>query len=265
MQEILGMHMQGCDSQTAVSILGQAVLKSARIIEYASDFPFAVGVHISCVPNQEVTRTGMAYAFTALPDTKNSYPITIYENDVTTAESMAWRAQYPEYNNSNLETQGVLNVQGEGFVFVSKSHPVIDLLRANKDVLNADIDTQPLIDDQWLKVTKQVMSTCCSQIKTKVLNKVGTCDLSNVSVQISRLDGPWKQMLENDTLFKSIPEHLTVSADQPQEEAEILLWEKEQKRKREEFTATYHAILNKQRSFCVRFELEFDLIPQVLP
>jgi hypothetical protein len=70
MQEILGMHMQGCDSQTAVWILGKAVLKSARIIEYASDFPFAVGVHISCVPNQEVTRTGMAYAFTALPETK---------------------------------------------------------------------------------------------------------------------------------------------------------------------------------------------------
>ncbi len=65
------------------------MLKSARIIEYASDFPFAVGVHISCVPNQEVTRTGMAYAFTALPDTKNSYQITIYENDVTTAEQRA--------------------------------------------------------------------------------------------------------------------------------------------------------------------------------
>ena len=55
-----------------------------------------------------------------------------------------------------------------------------------------------------------------------------------------------------------------MSADQPQEEAEIAPWEKEQKRKRDEFTATYHAILNKQRSFCVRFELEFDLIPQVL-
>jgi hypothetical protein len=27
--------------------------------------------------------------------------------------------------------------------------------------MNADIDTQPLIDDQWFKVTKQVMSNCC--------------------------------------------------------------------------------------------------------
>ena len=151
MQEILGMHIQGCDSQSAIAILGQAVLKSARVIEYSSNFPFAIGVQISCVPNQEVTSTGMSYAFTALPETKNSVPMTIYENDATTAESMAWRAQYPEYNASNLETQGVLNVQGESFVFVSKNHPVIDLLRANKDVLNADIDSQPLIDDQWVR------------------------------------------------------------------------------------------------------------------
>ncbi|NBX19001.1 MAG: hypothetical protein EBR09_16760 [Proteobacteria bacterium] len=154
MQEILGMYMQGCDSQSAIAILGQAVLKSARVIEYASTFPFAIGVQISCVPNQEVTSTGASYAFTALPDAKNCVPMTIYENDTTTAESMAWRAQYPEYNAANLETQGVLNVQGESFVFVSKNHPVIDLLRANKDVLNADIDSQPLIDDQWVSAAR---------------------------------------------------------------------------------------------------------------
>jgi len=38
---------------------------------------------------------------------------------------------------NNLDTHGVLNVQGENFVFVSKAHPVIDLLRINKDILNA--------------------------------------------------------------------------------------------------------------------------------
>jgi hypothetical protein len=151
MQEILCMHIQGCDSQSAIAILGQAVLKSARVIEYSSSFPFAIGVQISCVPNQEVTSTGMSYAFTALPETKNSVPMTIYENDATTSESMAWRAQYPEYNVSKLETQVVLNVQGESFNFVSKNHPVIDLLCANKDLLNADIDSQPLIDYQWVR------------------------------------------------------------------------------------------------------------------
>jgi hypothetical protein len=46
-----------------------------------------------------------------------------------------------------------------------------------------------------------VLSTCCNQIKTKVLNKVGTCDLSNVTVQISRLDGQRSQMIADDTLY----------------------------------------------------------------
>jgi len=49
------MRIQGRDSQSAISILGQAVLKSARVIEYASDFP-----------------------------SKNIIPMTIYENDATT-------------------------------------------------------------------------------------------------------------------------------------------------------------------------------------
>jgi hypothetical protein len=95
-------------------------------------------------------------------------------------------------------------------VFVSKTHPVIDLLRLNKDILNADIDSQALIDDQWLKVTKQVMSTCCQQLKTKVLSKVGTCDLNQLSVQLSRMDGiHWVELSENDELFSKIPAHLT--------------------------------------------------------
>ena len=156
MPEILGTHMEGCDTQSSVSILSQAVLKEARIIEYTSTLPCAVGVHISCVPNQEVTRTGVGYAFTALPESTNNNSLVVYENDATTAESMAWRAQYPEYNSMNLETQGVLNVQGESFVFVSKAHPVIDLLRANKDVLKADIDKQTLIDDHWVRAPDEV-------------------------------------------------------------------------------------------------------------
>jgi hypothetical protein len=120
-----------------------------------------------------------------------------------------------------------------------------------------------------LKVTKQVLSTCCNQIKTKVLNKVGTCDLSNVTVQISRLDGQWSQMTTDDALFKCIPEELTV----PVEPADVCLLddssnlselEDAQRRRAREFSGACHAILNKQRSFHLRFELEFDLIPQVV-
>lgn len=98
-----------------------------------------------------------------------------------------------------------------------------------------------------------------------MLNKVGTCDLSNITVQISRLDGPWSQMISDDALFKRIPEHLTVSADPPEDSSMLIEFEEQQKRKKHEFSNACHTMLNKQRSFFLRFELEFDLIPQVLP
>ena len=38
----------------------------------------------------------------------------------------------------------------------------------------------------------------------------GTCDLNQVSVQLSRMDGiQWVEMSENDELFSKIPTHLT--------------------------------------------------------
>ena len=292
MPEIMQLHMEGCDAQSSTSILSQAVLKEATVIEYSSTMPCPVGVSISCVPSTEVTRTGKGYAFIALPETSNNHALCIYKNDATTAESMAWREQYPEYTSLNLETHGVLNVQGEGFVFVSKTHPVIDLLRANKEVLKADIDKQTLIDDQWvrlhardtratratraqltpghsvqLKVTKQVMSTCCAQIKSKVLNKVGTVDLSNISLQINRIDGPWTQIMENDPLYARIPQELTMKPDPPESQnntTALAEFDEAQDARRKKFTKCTHDMLHKKHSFYCRFELVFELLPVAL-
>ena len=154
----------------------------------------------------------------------------------------------------------MLNVQGENFVFVSKAHPVIDLLRLNKDILNADIDTQPLIDEQWFKVTKQVMSTCCQQLKTKVLNKVGTVDLNQISMQIHRLDGiHWLEMTENDELFSKIPAHLTTPVPRT-EGMSVEDWNTLTTQRKEEFTDAANAIIKKPYSFHARLELEFELM-----
>ena len=197
------------DQASTSAILKNAYLTKVRVLQTRNDFPLPLGVTLSFVPNRECTRTGAAYAFSTLPESTTSEPLTIFQNDTSTQESLSWRAQYPEYNVNNLDSHGVLNVQGENFVFVSKAHPVIDLLRLNKEILNADIDDQPLIDDQWYKVTKQVMSTCCQQLKTKVLSRVGTVDLNQLSMQIHRLDGiHWLEMSENDELFSKIPSHL---------------------------------------------------------
>ena len=138
---------------------------------------------------------------------------------------------------------------------------MIDLLRINKDILNADIDMQPLIDDQWLKVTKQVMATCCQQLKTKVLSKVGTCDLNQLSVQLSRMDGiHWVELSENDELFSKIPAHLTTQGLKPENMPDNE-WRQTQEQLKREFTATANMLIKKPFSFHARIQLEFELIP----
>jgi hypothetical protein len=249
------------DSASAAALLSNALLTKVSVLETKNDFPVPLGVSMSCVPNRECTRTGAAYAFSTLPETTNTTPLVIYQNEASTNESLAWRAQYPEYNINNLDTHGVLNVQGEGFVFVSKTHPVIDLLRLNKDILNADIDSQALIDGQWLKVTKQVMTTCCQQLKTKVLSKVGTCDLNQLSVQLSRMDGiHWVELSENDELFSKIPAHLTTQGLRSENMSDAQ-WHENQERLKQEFTAAANALIKKPFSFHARLQLEFELIP----
>ena len=268
MSEILGITdlLQGtADTASTTALLQNSLLHNVRIIEYKNDFPIALGVSISCVPNKEMTRTGSGYAFSCLPNNVNSTPLELYSNEACTEDSLNWRLHYPEYNVNNLETHGVLNVSGESFVFVSKKHPVIDLLRVNKDILNADIDTHALIDDQWLKITKQVMHTCCTQLKSKVLSKVGTCDLNSLSLQISRLDGAeWIDISQNDELFSLLPPSVT-TARAPQTSFENddakQKYDNAQMLRQEQLNQEQHALHSKHFSFHCRLELQYEVMP----
>jgi hypothetical protein len=105
------------DNTSATALIKNAYLHKVTVLEYLNGFPLPLGVNISCVPNRECTRTGSAYAFSTLPETTNSTPHVVYQNDSNTHESMSWRVQYPEFNVSNLDSHGVLNVQGENFCF----------------------------------------------------------------------------------------------------------------------------------------------------
>lgn len=268
MSEILGVNdlLQGtADAASTTALLQNSLLHSVRLLEYKNDFPIALGVSISCVAPKEMTRTGSGYAFSCLPNNVNCTPLELYTNEACTEDSMNWRLHYPEYNVNNLETHGVLNVSGETFVFVSKKHPVIDLLRVNKDILNADIDTHALIDDQWLKITKQVMHTCCTQLKSKVLSKVGTCDLNSLSLQISRLDGAeWIDISQNDELFSLLPARVTTARPQQtvfESEEEKDLYNAEQRKKQEEVQQEQNALHSKHFSFHCRLELQYEVMP----
>lgn len=176
-----------------------------RCLQQHNDFPVHVGVNISCINPEESTRSGHKYAMTCLAKKSVDYPMVVFEAEER-SEGVQWRNKYPAYNANNLEREGVLDVSGQQYLFCSKAHPVIELLRQNKEILNANIDNQELIDGEWLKLSKQVFATCCQTLRSKVLQHVSTRDLNNFSVQISPIGrDDWStNMTANDEMLSFI-------------------------------------------------------------
>ena len=202
------------DLGSTAAVLQNALLHKITILEQKNDFPVSLGVSISSIPSEESTRAGHKYAITSLAKTHNPSSCVVFSADEASNEGIEFRNRYPQYNTSNLEKHGVLEVQGQPFLFVSQNHPVVELLANNAELLNAKITEQTLIDGEWYKIAKQVMSTCCGILRTKVLNKVSTRDLNNFAIQIHRLGHKdWVGFTQHDELMSHIPEAVELSGD----------------------------------------------------
>lgn len=231
------------DTGFSSALLTNAVLNRVSVLETKNEFPLALGVSISCIPSDESTRTGHNYAMTCLANSHNPNPLVLFEAEASTQDGMQWRKEYPLYNASNLETQGVLNVQGESYVFVSKNHPAIKVLRTNKLRLKQDIDSQPLIDNEWYKVSRQTMSTCTQQLRQKVLNRVNTRDLNNFTVQLHRIGNKeWTALNAHDEIMSAVPKEVFWKED-----PELL-------------TKHVGLIMETPYSFSARLELTYEVV-----
>jgi len=230
------------DIGTTAAVLANSVLHRVTVLETKNDFPLNLGVTMACVPSEETTKTGHKYAITTMANTHQPNSTVVFEAEASTNEGISWRSKYPSYNANNLEKEGVLQVSGQPYLFVSQTHPVIDLLRQNASHLNADISQQPLIDGEWYKITKQVMGTCCSTLRTKVLSKVSTRDLNNFSVQIHRIGNKdWTNITAHDEIVSAIPDHII---NQNSEEA---------------ISAHIQSIMKRQYSFTARIEMQYEV------
>ena len=203
------------DEQAAKAMLSRVMVKEITVLEMNNQHPVAVGVTCSICPSNEVTSNGEQYAITCPAKSYKVQPETIFVMQTDSEESSRWRQMYPQYNASNLETMNVLNVTGQAYVFVDQNHPVIQLLRDNAEVLNADISGQPLIDNRWYKMTRQVLSSCCATLRQKVLNNSNTQDLNALSIQIHRLHAQdWTQLQVNDELLSHVPDEVLMRNDE---------------------------------------------------
>jgi hypothetical protein len=193
------------DLSSSMNILRSAYVVKATLLEQKNGFPVPLGVQVSCIPGQEHNDLGEKFAFTSLPMTHNPMPLTLFEADANANTSQEWRKMYSEYNATNLESHNVLEVNNQNYVFVHENHPVISLLKANADLLGSELRDDQRIDGEWFKVSKQVLSTCCTTLKAKVLSRIHVNNLMDFQVQLRRLDSSnW------DDNSDSLHEHSTM-------------------------------------------------------
>lgn len=185
---VFGALGDNADSQLATNQLRTALIHEVNLLEQRSTFPVPLGIKINCIPPQEYTDLGQAYNYTVLPLSQNSNTQNIFKCSTTAENSLNWRTEYPRWNSTNLEKEGVMDVANCTYVFVSEDHPIIALLRSNSALIGCNIDEQPKIDNQWFKVTRQVLAACCQTLRSKVLSKMASNDLTIFSAQAERLE-----------------------------------------------------------------------------
>lgn len=234
------------DHGAMTNAMRNTVILGVVIRKQSSTYPVPLGVSMNCVTPSEVTDMGEKYVTTVLPNSVNTSPHTVFQTDAAGTDSVEWRAKYPSFNASNLETNGVIPVQGFNYVFVNHEHPAIALLRVNKDLLGADIDSQQLIDGQWYKVSRQVLTSCCNTLRTKVLSRIATRDLNTFSVQLHRIGNEnWGELGDGSEFLQDMPQD--ISWNQEQRQAAEAKWMELQ--------------LKKPCSYMATVEIEYEITP----
>jgi hypothetical protein len=174
--------MLNADLAAATNSLRNVTITKATLLQSYNTFGVPLGVSINCLPRNEVVDTGDKYTFTTIPNTSVNTPFALYEAGECHKQAMEWRVNYGKFTASNLTTQDVLEVPNCSYVFVHENHPVVNLLRINKHIVGVDIDDQPRMDGQWLKITRNLFDSSCDTIRHKILARIHTRDLTNVSV-----------------------------------------------------------------------------------
>ena len=229
-------------NSAVVNNLRNGVIKRITLKEQQSSFPFLLGVDISCVPPNEVTNIGEKWAYCVLPNSNISSPQTVYLCDNATQDNSAWHQMYSQWNSSNLETHGVMDVPNQPFLFVHMDHPVIGLLRFNQNMIGCDIDTQPKLEKEYFKISKQVMSTCCDTIRSDVLSKMKTRDLNCFTLQLRRMNNTGWDELDHNAMLGM--------------QADYSLSEEEQHKRRAAYLKDY---MTKPYQYIARLEVEYEI------
>lgn len=162
-----------------------AVLHTMEILEIKSTFPCALGVNVTGVNGQHVSREGVKYSLIVTGDTKWQGERKLVEvDDMTNNEYLR---KYPGMTPDKISSAGIVKVPGEPYVFVDSNHPIIEMLAVNADMLQVNMQDADLIDGRWYKVQGQVVKDCTELLDKQLLQHLPIVDLSEFSVEVERL------------------------------------------------------------------------------
>lgn len=231
------------DAGMATNQLNCAMIHEVTLLEHQSTFPVPLGVNLNCVPAREVTELGDKFAFTVLPHSVASSPQVIYKAEELSDDMYDWHKEFPQYNSANLETEGVMPVNNQPFVFIEQNHPACSLLRHNSHLIGCEIDQQKKMGD-FYRISRQVLQTCCNTIRQRVLSKVNSHDLNTLSVQIHKVGAEsWEDLGDGTYAMRS----LKLKSNMTPEE------EEDAKRKHlRQFTSTPY-------SYMARIKIKYEL------
>lgn len=208
---------ESLDASAATSQLNNAIIHEVTLLEHQSTFPVPLGVTLNCVPPREITDIGEKYAYTVLPHSNSSFPQVIFKSEEISSDMYDWHKHFPNYNASNLETEGVLPVNNQPFVFVEAKHPAISVLRANPQIIGCDIDQQKKMGE-YHRISRQLLQTCCNVIRQKVLSRMSSKDLNTLSAQISRVNAEgWEDMGDGSIALRNLKLKAGMSLEEEEE------------------------------------------------
>ena len=177
-----GSMLLNADLAAATNALRNVTITKATLLQSYNTFGVPLGVTVSCLPKNEVVDTGDKYTFTTIPNTAVNTPSQLYEAGNNHLQAMEWMRNYGKFNSGNLKTQDVLKIPNCPYVFVHENHPVIHLLRINKNMVGVDVDSQEKMDNAWIKVTNSLFESSCEAINNRILARIKTHDLNDLTV-----------------------------------------------------------------------------------
>jgi hypothetical protein len=96
------------------------------------------------------------------------------------------------------------------------------------------------------------MLTSCKQLKSKVLSKVGTCDLNQLSLQLSLIDCIHELFFQIAHLNTLVMRSESMNGED---------FKEQQLDRKDQFIQSPNSLIMKQYSFHAQLQVEFELMP----